>query len=68
LIEVGQSGELVPASNVEAMALSIVGYARDQARARRAGLAGRTAVERQYSLTAMVQQYQGLYDRLLSSR
>jgi sugar transferase (PEP-CTERM/EpsH1 system associated) len=68
LVEAGRSGELVPVGDVEAMAQSIVGYARDRERARTAGQAGRAAVERQYSLTAMVQQYQGLYDRLLANR
>ncbi len=66
LIDAGQSGELVPVSDVEAMAQSIVAYARDRARARSVGQVGRAAVERHYSLTAMVQQYQGLYDRVLN--
>jgi sugar transferase (PEP-CTERM/EpsH1 system associated) len=66
LVDAGNTGELVPVSDVEAMAQSIVGYARDQERARAAGQAGRAAVERQFSMTAMVQQYQGLYDRLLN--
>jgi sugar transferase (PEP-CTERM/EpsH1 system associated) len=66
LVDVGKTGELVPVRGVEAMAQSIVGYARDQKRARAAGQAGRAAVERQFSMSAMVQQYQGLYDRLLN--
>lgn len=65
LIEAGRSGELVPVGDIDAMANTIIGYARDRERARRAGQAGRAAVERQFSLAAMVQQYQGLYDRLL---
>lgn len=65
LIEAGRSGELVPVGGVEAMAQSIVGYARDRERARAAGQAGRAAIDRQFSLAAMVRQYQGLYDRLL---
>lgn len=65
LVEAGRSGELVPVGGVEAMAQSIVGYARDRQRARGAGRLGRAAVERQFSLAAMVRQYQGLYDRLL---
>jgi len=66
LVEAGQSGELVPVGDVEAMAQKIVGYARDRELAREAGRAGRAAVERQYSMAAMVLQYQRLYDRLLS--
>lgn len=66
LVEAGRSGELVPVGDVEAMAEKIVGYARDRERARAAGQAGRAAVERKYSMAAMVLQYQRLYDRLLS--
>lgn len=66
LVDAGRTGELVPVSDVEAMAQSIVGYARDRERARAAGQAGRVAVERRFSMNAMVQQYQGLYDRLLN--
>lgn len=65
LIKAGRSGELVPVGDVEAMANSIVGYARDHVKAQAAGQVGRAAVESQFSLAAMVQQYQGLYDRLL---
>lgn len=65
LIEAGRSGELVPVGGVEAMAERIVGYARDPSRARRDGRIGRAAVERQFSMAAMVRQYRGLYDRLL---
>lgn len=65
LIEAGRSGELVPVGGVEAMAERIVGYARDPSRARGAGRIGRAAVERQFSMAAMVRQYRGLYDRLL---
>lgn len=65
LIDAGRNGELVPVSGVEAMAQCIVAYAADRDRARRAGLAGRAAVELKFSLAAMVSQYQGLYDCLL---
>lgn len=68
LIEAGRSGKLVPVGDVEAMALCIVESARNRDQAKSAGQAGRTAVEGKYSLTAMVSQYQGLYDRLLGVR
>jgi len=45
---------------------AIIDYAADCGRARAAGLAGRVEVERRFSLKAMVDAYQGLYDRLLS--
>lgn len=67
LIEVGGSGVLVPAGDVEGMAQSIVGYACDQELAREAGQVGRATVEQKFSMAAMVKQYQGLYDRLLSA-
>lgn len=66
LIDAGRSGVLVSAGDVETMAQSIVSYANDSEKARRAGQAGRATVERKFSMAAMVQQYQGLYDRLLS--
>ena len=65
LIDAGTTGELVPVSDVEAMANRIVEYVCNRERAQRAGQAGRVAVEQKYSLTAMVEQYQGLYDQLL---
>jgi sugar transferase (PEP-CTERM/EpsH1 system associated) len=67
LVDSGRSGELVPVGGVDAMARRIVAYARDRQQARRAGQAGRAAVERQFSMASMVRQYQGLYDRLLTS-
>ena len=66
LVEAGKSGELVPAGDVEAMASCILAYARDPVRARAAGQAGRVAIDRRFSLEAMVREYQGLYDRLLA--
>lgn len=68
LVVAGETGELVPVSDVDAMAQSIVAYARDRGRAKQAGRAGRELAERRFSLTAMVQSYQSLYDRLLGSR
>lgn len=68
LVDAGRTGELVPVGGITAMAQSIVAYARDREKARNAGRAGRESVERQFSLTTMVQQYQGLYDRLLLTR
>ncbi len=67
LVDDGRSGILVHAGDSEAIAQSIVSYANDRDKARRAGQAGRAAVERQFSMAAMVQQYQGLYDRLLNT-
>ena len=68
LLEVGRSGKLVPVGDVEAMSHCILDYARNLDLASSAGHAGRTAVEDKFSLTAMVKQYQDLYDRLLDKR
>jgi sugar transferase (PEP-CTERM/EpsH1 system associated) len=65
LVEAGETGTLVPAADAEAMAQAIIAYADDPGRARAAGQAGRAAVERRFSMEAMVGAYQGLYDRLL---
>jgi sugar transferase (PEP-CTERM/EpsH1 system associated) len=65
LVEAGQTGELVPAGDPEAMAQKMLMYARHPALARSAGEAGRARAERLFSLDAMVQQYKNLYDRCL---
>lgn len=65
LVVEGQTGELVPAADGEAMARALAGYATDPERAREAGRAGRAEIERRFSMEAMVGAYRGLYDRLL---
>ena len=64
----GQTGELVPPGDVEAMAASIAGLASDPARAAAMGAAGRERAEQFFSLPAMVGAYRQLYDRLLAER
>ncbi len=66
LIDTGKTGELVPVSDIQAMAQAIVRYASNRDLARNAGNAGRAAVEHQFSLTAMMQNYQGFYDEALN--
>lgn len=63
LVIEGRTGCLVPAGDPEAMAQAIVGYAIDPEQAHTAGQAGRTTVERSFSMEAMVGGYQRLYDR-----
>jgi sugar transferase (PEP-CTERM/EpsH1 system associated) len=65
LVEVGRTGRLVPAGDPEAMARALIDYANSPEQALAAGQAGRAAVERRFSMEAMVGAYQGLYDRLL---
>lgn len=68
LVVEGVTGYLVPPDEVEAMATKLVMLAGDPERARAMGAAGRAAVDSQYGLGAMVAAYQGVYDRLLSTR
>ncbi|MFB0935685.1 MAG: TIGR03088 family PEP-CTERM/XrtA system glycosyltransferase [Propionivibrio sp.] len=65
LIQAGKTGVLVPSGDVPAMAREIVALARQRGKARAMGLAGRKRVEHKFSMTAMVRQYQELYDRCL---
>jgi sugar transferase (PEP-CTERM/EpsH1 system associated) len=63
LVQLGQTGELVPAGDAEAMAQKILAYAKQPALARSAGYAGRARVERLFSLDSMIQQYKALYEK-----
>ncbi|MDP1898935.1 MAG: TIGR03088 family PEP-CTERM/XrtA system glycosyltransferase [Rubrivivax sp.] len=62
----GETGEIVPPADVEALAASLVRMAGDPARAAAMGRAGRAVAEQRFSLPAMVAAYQGLYDRQLA--
>lgn len=62
----GTTGKLVPPSNPQALAASIIDYVEHPDMARQHGLAGRSAIERQFSMQAMAQAYCALYDSLLS--
>lgn len=68
LVVSGQTGELVPAADVEALAAAMARVAADKGRAAAWGAAGRQRVEQQFSLMAMVDAYQALYDRLLAGQ
>jgi glycosyltransferase involved in cell wall biosynthesis len=68
LVVQGETGEIVPAANVEALAHGLLRMTGDAARAARMGRAGRVLVESRFSLPAMVAAYQGQYDLLLSER
>jgi sugar transferase (PEP-CTERM/EpsH1 system associated) len=65
LLEGGAIGRLVPARDVDAMARALLDDVHDPAEAKRRGRAARAAVERSFSLDAMVAGYGDLYDRLL---
>ena len=50
------------------MAQKIAAYAMSPLLARTVGQAGRIRAEREFSMEAMSERYQGLYDSLLKSR
>ena len=65
LVQDGLNGSLVPPANPEALAKAIQGLAQQRESAKRMGEKSRQLVEAQYSMAAMVTNYQQLYDRLL---
>ena len=66
LMEPGTTGALVPAADPDALAREILAYFADPGRTGRHGRAGRTLVERRFSLDRMVEQYHELYSRALA--
>lgn len=68
LVSDGDSGLLVAASDVEAMAHGLVKMYLDRPTTEKMGLAGRARVERDFSLQAMVGRYQSLYDEMLQTK
>lgn len=64
LINEGNNGHLVPAANSACLANAIVELALQPEIARSMGHQGRQIVEHNYSMDAMVRNYQQLYDRL----
>jgi sugar transferase (PEP-CTERM/EpsH1 system associated) len=65
LVEEGMTGKLVPAADSKALGKAITEYYRHPQVARRHGRAGRSRVERQFSLERMVRQYENVYLDLL---
>ena len=61
----GQTGRMVPAADAAAMAAQLVEFAHDVQKACRMGQAGRERVENTFSMQAMVNTYQKLYDQQL---
>lgn len=66
LVLPGHAGEIVAAGDVPALAAAMMRWAGDPDRRLTAGRAGRDDVERRFSLPAMVQAYQDVYERLLA--
>ena len=65
LVTDGKTGEIVPADDPDALARSIVHLASNPALATQMGQSGRADCERRFSLPAMVNAYQRLYDQQL---
>ena len=65
LVSEGKSGRLVPAADSSALAHAIVDLAQQPEFAKTLGQQGRQQIEQHYSMTAMVESYQQIYDRLL---
>lgn len=65
LVSHGRTGLLVPPADAEAMAQALLKLAQDPAAAAAMGRAGRADVEGQFSLQAMVANYQAVYDQQL---
>lgn len=63
LVAHGQTGEIVPADSPAAIAESLVRLASAPDLARGMGAAGRLRAEERFSMQAMVDTYQGTYDR-----
>ena len=67
LVDEDVTGRLVPAGDAEAMAAALRDYVRDPGQRAAHGLAARQRAEQHFSLTAMVERYQGVYDGLLQN-
>jgi glycosyltransferase involved in cell wall biosynthesis len=68
LVVEGEVGQLVPAQGYREMAEWMVRYARDAAFRRRQSVAARSYVETKFSMSAMVESYLSVYDRLRARR
>jgi sugar transferase (PEP-CTERM/EpsH1 system associated) len=65
LVQHGETGEIVPPADAQALAAAIARLAADRVRAAAMGRAGRVAAETRFGLRSMVAAYQSLYDRQL---
>ena len=68
LVAQGETGLLVPVAKPTALAAALETYASDPALALRHGAAGRTRIERHYSIATMLFAYAELYDALLKKK
>jgi sugar transferase (PEP-CTERM/EpsH1 system associated) len=64
LVEQPETGCIVPAANVDAMAREVAKLANDPENSENMGRAGRQRVLKAFSMQAMVATYQGVYDSM----
>ena len=64
LVAEGQTGQLVPAGNVEQFANALERYATSETLRREHGEAARRVAVQQFSLASMVRRYQAIYDEM----
>lgn len=67
-VDDGETGFVVPARSVEALATAIEKLLRDPDLAARMGAVGRRHVENRFSVRAMVRSMENVYDRVLERR
>jgi glycosyltransferase involved in cell wall biosynthesis len=65
LITVGETGSLVPAADYQQLAQEMAKYLLDPEMAGRCGKHARADVERRFGLNRMMEQYVGVYRRVL---
>ena len=63
LVAHGQSGDIVPPGDAQALARAMLTWASLPARRHEAGSVGRHIVESRFSLDSMVRQYRDVYER-----
>ena len=67
LVHEGTTGFLIPAADPEAMAQALLPYVLDPDLRHKHGQAARAIINRQFSMSAMVQGYLAVYDRILDN-
>lgn len=67
LVQVGETGTLVPRDDPESMALALRAYAESSELGRRHGAAARRAIETRFGMEAMVDAYMTIYDKSLAN-
>ena len=65
LVLEGETGQLIPPKDPQALALALLTYVQHPDLMRRHGEGGRSRVEQEFSLSAMVESYLKLYDGLV---